>query len=681
MLEELNDNLQNADGQAQENVSENTTEIKTELVAESETSSEIEAQTELVADTEVETVLETTEEVDTDNEVETIDENVFDTAEPTATVQEIIDEHIAEANEEGNISQNESISIIDFSQLNMDQIVAELRILVQHSNIMAVKNNVEDGKKAFLNLYFQFIDDKKKEFYAENVETAEFEYHLPIKHHFDELYNEFRTKRNKQHNQLQNQFKQNLEDKTKLIDELKALIDSGNNNMADMFKKFNDIRERWKTSGAIPKDKYNLVWNNFHFHVDRFYEIVHLDREIRDADFKHNLEQKLQIIEKAKVLVNETNLGNAFRQLQQLHRVWKEEIGPVDRENREKIWNEFTEITKVLHDKKEALANTFKEKENENLAVKQQIIANINAIANEPIAEHNAWQKQLVKIEEQREAFFKAGRVPAELSESTWSEFKGAIRNFNVNKNAFYKDIKNEQQHNLEKKQALITQAKSYLEAENFDEVTPIMKKLQADWKTIGHVPRKVSDSIWAEFRAACNAYFDKIKESRKEEDATENENFDKKKDYLETLKTFELVGDHKTDLDAIKAHIAAWKEFGHVPQNKRHIEGKFNKVLDVLFEKLSLSKKDSEMLKFNNRLERLSEDNDSRAIANEQVFMRKKVDELTNEINQLENNVQFFSNSKGKNPFVAEVMKSIDRHKEDLATMKEKLKKLQAIN
>jgi hypothetical protein len=447
-----------------------------------------------------------------------------------------------------------------------------------------------------------------------------------------------------------------------------------------MFKKFNDIRDRWKNSGAIPKDKYNLVWNNFHFHVDRFYEIVHLDREIRDADFKNNLEQKLEIIAKAKILVEQPDVTKSFRELQLLHRVWKEEIGPVDKENREKIWQEFSDITKILHDKREALASQFKEKEQENLTRKNEIIAEVNALSTEKVSNHGEWQNQIVKLEALRDAFFKAGRVPAEATEVTWSNFKNAVRTFNATKNSFYKDIKNEQNRNLELKLALIEKAKANIDTEDFDATTPIMKQIQEEWKKIGHVPRKLSDEIWETFKKTCNAYFDRLHESRKEEIGVEVEAFEKKKEYLEIVRAFELVGEHKTDLDAIKAHIAAWKEFGKVPQNRRHIEGKFNKILDALFEKLSLSKKDSEMMKFSNRLEQLSEGNDQRAIANEQIFIKRKIDELNHEINQLENNIGFFSNSKGNNPFIKEVQKNIEKHKEELQTWKDKLKKLTSI-
>ena len=652
MLEELNDNLQQADGQEQTASIENesTNPVTTEL------------ESDVLEVTDTETVSQILEE------------------ETSVSAQDEIDNNLAEASQDGSFQDDLEIEIKDYELLSLEELVAELEILVSHEKALVFKNQIEDVKKAFLNHYHQMIEEKRVAFYAENETATEFEYHSTIKVKFDQLLDAFRNKRNTNFKNIENQLKNNFTEKTALIEELKALIASTDSNISEMFKKFNDIRERWKKTGAIPKDKYNLVWNNFHFHVDRFYEIVHLDREIRDADFKNNLEQKLEIIAKAKLLVEQDDLTKSFRELQLLHRVWKEEIGPVDKENREKIWQEFSEITKILHDKREALAGQFKEKEQENLARKNEIIAEITALSTEKVNNHGEWQNQIVKLEALRDAFFKTGRVPAEATDATWSNFKNAVRAFNVTKNSFYKDIKNEQHRNLELKMALIEKAKSNIDTEDFDATTPIMKQIQEEWKKIGHVPKKLSDEIWETFKKTCNAYFDRLHDSRKEEIGEEVEAFEKKKEYLEILRAFELVGEHKTDLDAIKAHIAAWKQLGKVPQNRRHIEGKFNKILDALFEKLSLSKKDSEMMKFSNRLDQLSEGNDQRAIANEQIFMRRKIDELNNEINQLENNIGFFSNAKGNNPFIKEVQNNIEKHKEELQTWKDKMKKLNSI-
>jgi len=595
------------------------------------------------------------------------------------SVLEEIDNSNAEENEDDSIKEKHEIPVLDYDAMSMEALTDELEKLVNNEKVMAIKDHVEGIRKAFSDKYHHFIDEKKEEFLAQNNEEGlDFEYHFPLKNKFDGIYNAYKASKAKHFKQLQNNLEQNFAIRESLIEELKNLIDSGDSSISDMFKKVNDIRERWKNAGAIPRDKYNILWNNYHFHMERFYDIMHLDKEARDLDLKNNLEQKQLIIAKAKELLNEADVMKAFRELQLLHRVWKEEIGPVDREHREAIWNEFSEITKQMHDKREGLYAEARAKESDNLAVKNEIISQIIALGNEKIDSHSGWQAQIQKMETLREAFFKAGKVPAEVTEETWANFKNAVRAFNANKNVFYKDIKHEQHENLNKKLALVEKAKSLQDSTDFAATTPIMKKIQDDWKKIGHVPRKYSDSVWKDFKDACNAYFDRMHEARNAETSEEVEAFEKKKAFLEELKSFTLTGEHKADLDAIKAHIATWKTFGKVPFNRRHIEGKFNKILDALFEKLSISKKDTEMMRFNNRLEQLAEGDDRRALEQEQFFIRKKIDEVQSEIFQLENNIQFISSSsKGENPFIKEVQKSIERHKDDLKLWKEKLQQI----
>ena len=595
------------------------------------------------------------------------------------SVLEEIDNSNAEESEDDSIKEKHEIPVLDYDAMSMEALTDELEKLVNNEKVMAIKDHVEGIRKAFSDKYHHFIDEKKEEFLAQNNEEGlDFEYHFPLKNKFDGIYNAYKASKAKHFKQLQNNLEQNFAVRESLIEELKNLIDSGDSSISDMFKKVNDIRERWKNAGAIPRDKYNILWNNYHFHMERFYDIMHLDKEARDLDLKNNLEQKQLIIAKAKELLNEADVMKAFRELQLLHRVWKEEIGPVDREHREAIWNEFSEITKQMHDKREGLFAEARAKESDNLAVKNEIISQIIALGNEKIDSHSGWQAQIQKMEALREAFFKAGKVPAEVTEETWANFKNAVRSFNANKNVFYKDIKHEQNENLNKKLALVEKAKSLQDSSDFAATTPIMKKIQDDWKKIGHVPRKYSDSVWKDFKDACNAYFDRMHEARNAETSEEVEAFEKKKAFLEELKSFTLTGEHKADLDAIKAHIATWKTFGKVPFNRRHIEGKFNKILDALFEKLSMSKKDTEMMRFNNRLEQLAEGDDRRALEQEQFFIRKKIDEVQSEIFQLENNIQFISSSsKGENPFIKEVQKSIERHKDDLKLWKEKLQQI----
>ena len=593
---------------------------------------------------------------------------------------ETIENLNAEVAEEAITHDNEVIHQEDYNAMSMEYLIVSLESLVSSDNILAVKNAVEEIKSAFLIQYNQFIEEKKEEFTTENPESTEtFEYHFPLKTKFDSLYNDFRIKKNTHFKSLESDLKSNLQVRLSIIEELKTLINPSEN-IKDSLKLFNELRERWRTTGGIPKDKYNHVWNNYHFHVENFYDYLHMDREARDIDFKHNLEHKLRIIERAKELVNDADMMKSFKELQSLHKIWKEDIGPVSRENREEIWAVFSDLTKQMHDKREAIFLVQRGSEVENLTKKQEIIAAINAIITENVAIASGWQIQVDKVEALREQFFNAGKVPGEVNEQTWSDFKTAVRNFNIHKNSFYKDIKKEQSNNLDKKNKLVARAKELQESADFNVSTPIMKKIQEEWKQIGHVPRKYSDTVWKEFKTACNHYFDRLHAEKNESDEIEIAAFEKKKEYLENLKEFQLVGDHKTDLDNIKVHIEAWKAIGKVPFARRHIDGKFNKILDTLFEKLSLSKKDTDMMRFSNRLEQLSDGNDSRKIENEKIFLVRKVEEIQQNIFQLENNIQFFAHAKKDNPMVVEVRKNIEKSKEELLTWKEKLTQIRKL-
>ena len=628
-------------------------------------------------------------EIEDSSTVELSDEEVADDSMVMEAESDIAMNAIANANaeesEDETVKGRHDIPLQDYEALPMENLVEELEKLVAEEKVMSVREHVEEIKKAFLSKYYHLLDEKKDEFHAENPETTEsFHYDFPLKASFDKLYNQYRENKNKHFKSLQNNLQANLENHSALVEELKNLVNNPSGNISTSLKQLNDIRERWKVAGPIPKDKYNHVWNNFHFHIENFYDFLHLDREARDMDFKNNLDQKQKIIARVEELVNENDINKSFRELQDLHRIWKEDIGPVSREHREAIWVKFSDLTKQMHDKREAFYESFRASENENLEKKKAIIEQLEFLAQEKVDTHALWLAQVVKIEALRNQFFATGKVPSDVNEQTWAAFKTAVRNFNILKNSFYKDIKNDQNDNLSQKQALVAKANALKDSEDFTATTVIMKQIQEEWKQVGHVPRKFSDKLWGEFKGACNHYFERLKNSRNQEDAIEVEAFEKKKEYLEIIKGFELVGDHKTDLDAIKLHIETWKNFGKVSFNRRHIEAKFNKILDALFEKLSASKKDGEMMRFANKLGNLAGSDDSRKLDNERIFIIRKIEEVQNEIFQLENNIQFFQNTKNakkENSIVTEVRKTIERHKEDLVTWKDKLKQIRNLN
>ncbi|MDI6032873.1 DUF349 domain-containing protein [Flavobacterium sp. LB2P84] len=668
MLEEKNDNLLEADGNLEHNSVESTP-LEPEVL-ETETS-------------DIVTTIPAEDNDVTLNDVELLANEPITETENQTVLDAIAETNAAESEDE-TLKERHEIPMQDYDTLSLEALVDELKSLVSNEKVMSFKEHIEEIKKAFLAKYNHLLEEKKEEFLAENQDpNEEFQYHSPLKTSFDKYYSLFRDTKNTHFKSLQTNLKTNLENRLAIVEELKELINP-QENIKDTLKHFNDLRERWKTAGPIPKDKYNHVWNNFHFHVENFYDYLHLDREARDLDFKHNLEQKQKIVARVEELVNEADINKAFRELQDLHRIWKEDIGPVSREHRDAIWNKFSDLTKQMHDKREVLFENQRGTELENLEKKKEIIAKIEILATEKVNAHTQWLAQIEKVEALRTAFFSAGKVPSDVNEETWAGFKTAVRNFNSFKNSFYKDIKKDQNDNLSKKTALVAKAKELQESLDFAATTPIMKQIQDEWKQIGHVPRKYSDKIWKEFKDACNHYFDKLKEQKNEENGEEVEAFDNKKAYLETLREFQLTGDHKTDLDAIKLHIETWKNFGKVPFPRRHIEGKFNKILDALFEKLSLSKKDTDMMRFANRMDHLSESNDTRKLDNEKIFLMRKIDEVQNEIFQLENNIQFFTNTrnaKKENSIVLEVRKNIAIHKESLDVWKEKLKQLRNLN
>ena len=601
-----------------------------------------------------------------------------------ASIIDAIADINAEESEDETLKERHDIPMLDYDALSLESLVDELKNLVTNEKVMSVKDHVEEIKKAFLAKYYHLLDEKKEEFLAENQDpNEEFKYHFPLKSKFDQYYSQFRDSKNSHFKSLQSNLKTNLENRLAIVEALKELINP-QASIKDTLKHFNDLRERWKNAGPIPKDKYNHVWNNYHFHVENFYDYLHLDREARDLDFKHNLELKQKIVARVEELVQEADINKAFRELQDLHKIWKEDIGPVSREHRDTIWNQFSDLTKQMHDKREVLFENLRGTELENLAKKKEIIAQIEVLATEQVNAHSQWLGQIEKVEALRTAFFSAGKVPSDVNEETWGAFKTAVRNFNSFKNSFYKDIKKDQNNNLNKKTALVAKAKELQESTDFAATTPIMKQIQEEWKQIGHVPRKFSDKIWTEFKEACNHYFEKLKEQKNEENVEEVEAFDKKKAYLETLREFQLIGEHKTDLDAIKLHIETWKTFGRVPASRRHIEGKFNKILDALFEKLSLSKKEGDMMRFTNRMDQLSESNDTRKLENEKIFLMRKIEEIKNEIFQLENNIQFFTNTrnaKKENSIVLEVRKNIEKNKAEMEILKDKLKQVRNLN
>lgn len=681
-----NDNLQDADGKIEQNTTE--TPLTTEELNVTETSiSEEQKESTETAETTTETIAKTAEKVneateETTLETETASEQATVVTEATkkadAHVEEIEEANAEDAEDATNAERHE-VESKDYHAMTMEQLVDELETLISDKKIQTIKSQVDEIKSEFHSKFDELLDEKKEEFLSEGGNEIDFYFTTPIKKRFNTAYKSYRNSLNAYYKNLESNLKQNLENRLAIIEEIKGLINV-EENINTTYKHFKDLQEQWRNAGPIPRDRYNNAWNSYHHHVEVFYDFLHLNRDLRDMDFKHNLEQKTKIIERAEELAADDNINRSFRELQVLHKLWKEELGPVDREHREEIWERFSNATKTIHDKRQAYYADLDKAHEVNLAKKEEIIAKIEAIAQDQPKSHQAWQNNIKAIEALRQEFFNAGKVPIKVNDATWTKFKTAVRNFNRGKNSFYKSLKKDQYDNLHKKLELIKIAEDNKDSDDFEATTTLMKKIQSDWKNIGHVPRKDSDKIWKQFKKACNHYFDRMHELKNAASKEEMAAFEEKSALLETVKSIELIGEPEKDIETIKAQIAAWKAIGPIPSNKRFIEGKFNKAIDGLFGKLDMDKAKLEMVKFENKLETLSKPDDTRLLDNEQNFIKKKITEIKGEINQLENNMQFFSNVDESNPLVRDVIKNINNHKEHLQTWKDKLRKVKSM-
>ena len=626
----------------------------------------------------VEKTVETNEELVNKTQNLKEEETVIVSEVSDETSETVAEEEVAVAEEvnqkEQKEEKKEKTAVIEYATLSLEELVVALQNTLSGNPVNKIKDQIEAIKGAFNVRFGTLLAEKKKIFLEEGGNVIDFQFTSAVKGTYNTLLSDYKKQRDAHYSAIDNQMHNNLDKRVQVIESLKNLIENADPNT--MYKEFRVLQDTWRSIGAVSKTRYNDTWKTYHHHVERFYDLLHLSNDFRDLDFKNNLEEKLKIILKAEALAASPDVNEAFKELQELHKVWKEDIGPVAKEVREDVWQKFSAITKEIHDRRHNHFREMKSKFQEIITLKLAIIERFNAYDTTNNKTHKDWQNSIVETEKLRQEYFNAGKLPYAKSEEVWQKFKAATKKFNSSKNHFYKDEKSEQQENLKKKLALIVVAESLKESEDWEVATESMKKIQSDWKKIGHVPRKFSDDIWNKFKGACNSYFDRYHDQKNAVGKEQQATIDAKKAFLDALKE-QTVDTKESVLEAIKT----WKDLGQLPRNVRHLEGKFNKQIDRLLESLSLDKNEVSMLKFSFVIDGLMVNEDFRKLDSEQLFVRKKIDEIMKEIQQLENNLGFFSNAKDDNPLVLNVKNSVNEFKEDLSIWKEKLRYLKNLD
>jgi len=701
MVEDRNENLQPADGkneqtEAQQNsVSGNAqnnpaNDAQDEPVEEEKKPVEEEANEEPKLLTEASPTEETAEENEAEEEaVESKDEKLEKEAQQLTeekSVEDVVDEiekNIATESEEEHEEEehHEEIPFLSYKDFDLDTLLEEAQKLLATYPVQKIRKHLTEIKNVFDDKVVQMQEKHQATQVDSDEEKPELK--IPQLREFRSLWKEYKDKYRAYKQEIQERLEANLKKRHELIEELKNLIDSTEFTFEERLKKFKDIQKRWRTAGRVSSGTYQDIWQTFKHHEERFYDLLDLDRGYRDKVFEENLKQKQSIIEQAKALLDQNDIHKIFKELQLLHKKWKEETGPVAREYREKIWEEFKEVTKQIHDKRRDFYKKLKEEFKNNLVKKQEIIAQLKELTAEIPTTHKEWQDKIKEVEKLREAFYQIGYVPKKYREEVWNDFKSTIKEFNKHKNNFYKSLKELQKENLDKKKELIRIAEELKDSEDWEAATEKFKEIQAQWKEIGHVPRKFSEKIWQEFRTACNHYFDRYYAHIRSAKSEEFQNFINKKEYLAKLK--EQFKDIKEDaqytVEDIKKIISEWKELGYVPANKHYINVKFNKFINSLYDKLNIDKRELSFMKFKNTVDEYYEQENYRKLDNEKRFVRQKIEGILKEIQQLENNMMFIKSDDENNPFKREVEKNLKKNQEILEFWKKKLDYLNSLD
>ena len=695
MVEERNENLQDADGKNEQPEAsikpetntddvQPTTQTEEKTPKEEVTTESPEEKVEQVSTEESEKAEEPvveTIDITEDNE-ESLEDKVHQMAEEKSA-EEVVDEiEQTMASESEEVPEkvaetHDHVPLLSYHTFDLKTLIEEGQKLLSEHPVQKIKKNFDEIKAAFENKVDEMIL-KYKEANPDDDEGMD----IPEQKEFRYLWRDYRDKYHQFRKKKQEELEENLKNRHQIIDDLKALIDSTEYSFEERLKKFKEIQKSWRSAGSIPSAQYSDMWKTFHHHEERFYDLLDLDRDYRDKVFEENLKEKQSIIEQAKSLLELNDIHKIFKDLQLLHKKWKEETGPVARDKREAIWDEFKDVTKQIHDKRREFYKHLKEEFNNNLVKKREIIEQLKEVTAEIPENHKEWQKKIKIVEELREAFYQIGYVPKKYRDEIWDGFKGSIKEFNKYKNDFYKSLKALQKENLDKKMALIKIAEKYKDSEEWEEATEKFKEIQEKWKQIGHVPRKYSEKIWQEFRAACNHYFDRFHaQSRKEKNA-ELDTFFAKKDYFQKLKDqFKDIDENATyTIDDIKKLIGEWKELGFVPAHKNYINVKFNKFINSLYDKLKIDKRELSFLKFKNTVDDYFEQENYRKLDSEKRFVRQKIEGIEKEIQQLENNMMFIKSDDKNNPFKREVDKNIANNREILEFWKKKQKYLNSL-
>ena len=594
-------------------------------------------------------------------------------AETAPVADEVMPEMVdaAEPDEDELVEDN-----ADLDGLNKLQLVEMLEELVQDSDVQNIKDKVAAIRLHFNKLNKEDMDNELDQFLQGGGEAESFQHvEDPIEQRFNAAFGIFKANRAKQNEDMEKQKVENLAKKQAILDELKEIIAS-DDSLKKTYDDFRALQDRWKEIGPVPAAENSNLWNNYHFLVEKFFDKVRIGRELRDLDMKKNLDAKIELCEKAEELLDEKSITKAFKALQKLHEDWKE-VGPVPQDKKDEIWERFKAATDKINQIRREHYAQIEEEQTGNLEAKKALCEKAEELIAEDYTSVNAWQKKSDELSEIFGVWKTIGPASKKDNEEIWQRFRGTMDAFFAKKKEFFATLKDRQTENLERKTQLCIEAEALMESTDWKNATEQIKKLQEEWKTIGPVPKRHTDKIWKRFRAACDTFFNRKNEHFSGRRTEEEANLAAKKALIEEIKAFEIGPSRNENMEAIKAFQKRWIEIGYVPMKyKDAINKEYRELIDGFFDTMRKNQNEASTNEFREMMEGWRDDpNANDRVHRERNTLQTRIQKLRDEIAAMENNIGFFSNSKNSELMRAEYEKKINKAKEDLKVLEEKLK------
>ena len=572
-------------------------------------------------------------------------------------------ESIVEEKEPANAVKEDE----NYDDLTLDQLLNILEKKVNAGKVIQHRKDFDTLSKLIERKLDQQLKSKKEDFVNSGGAPEDFYVKLTEKVTFDQLVRKFKSEKSRYYQDLEKSQQNNLALRKLLIEELKGLI-GVDRPISETYKQFKDLQARWRESGHVPQSEANNIWKTYHHNVGIFYDFLHLNREFRELDFKYNYEEKIKIIEEVEAMAKMDNIQKAFRNLQELHKRWKDELGPVAKEHEESLWERFSQATKVIHEKRQFFQKNQTEIFKANFDKKADLIAQMRELNEAEVKTHNEMQKLIRNMEALRTSFFDCGSVSRSKSAEIWAAFKELMRTFSRKRNSFYKSLKKEYAENMKKRMELVKQVEELQQTEDFASSTPKVIALQKQWKQMGPVSRKQNDTAWNLFRKACNDYFDLLDSRKNKLSEAEQLAYDEKNKLLQTIQSEKSV-----DRVIIDKWVEDWIAIGSVGPKKGKINNEFYTVVEHALKQIGEDKDFITEYMYKVKLKLMGDRTE--LVQKERSQIKQRLDKAKQQYIQLETNMEFFTKSSSENPLVAKVMKDLEKQKKIIDGLEKKLK------